>query len=115
MVCNINGHFIKEQKIDYEINPNNIKKFIDNQFIEYLLIMDQENETIYIYNIIDLTIVMMGHIKNYNFIDVIFSPDFDNLFLLAKSKNENKEYKIIIIKNTKILMKSNNEEEPKIE
>ena len=115
MVCNINGHFIKEQKIDYEINPNNIKKFIDNQFIEYLLIMDQENEKIYIYNIIDLTIVMMGHIKNYNFIDVIFSPDFDNLFLLAKSKNENKEYKIIIIKNTKILMKPNNEEEPKIE
>ena len=124
-VCSINGHFIKEQKIDYEIRQNYIKKFTDNQFNDYLLIIDQKNEVINIYNIIDLQIVMTGQIKNYIVIDFIFTKDFDNLFVLAKPKNEKEKekesYKILIMKNTKIpkinqdldkkIVQNNNEEE----
>ena len=106
-VCSINGHFIKEQKIDYEIRSRNgIKIFKDNQFIDYLLILDQKNEVINIYNIIDLQIVFTGEIKNYILIDFIISKDFDTLFILVKSKmdnenKDNKEYKILMMKNTK--------------
>ena len=123
-VCNINGHFIKEQKIDYEIrNESHIKKFTDNQFNDYLIILNQKNETINIYNIIDLQVVMTGLIKNYNLIDFILAKDFDNLFVLVKSKKEDNEekiedkenngYKILIMKNTKF-PKINQEQEKKI-
>ena len=124
-VCSINGHFIKEQKIDYEIKDNCIKKFTDNQFNDYLLIIDQKDEVVNIYNIIDLQIVMTGQIKNYSVIDFIYTKDFDNLFVLVKSKNEKEKekesYKILIMKNTKIpkinqdldkkIVQNNNEEE----
>ena len=122
-VCSINGHFIKEQKLYYEIKHNCIKKFTDNQFNDYLLIMDQKNEVINVYNIIDLQIVMTGQIKNYFVIDFIFAKDFDNLFVLAKPKNEEgqESYKILIMKNTKMpkinqdlekkIAQTNNEEE----
>ena len=124
-VCSINGHFIKEQKIDYEIrNKSHIKIFTDNQFNDYLLIFDQNNEAINIYNIIDLQVVMTGSIKNYNLIDFVLAKDFDNLFVLVKSKNEDNEeekkedkentgYKILIMKNTKF-PKINQEQEKKI-
>jgi WD40 repeat protein len=117
-VCSINGHFIKEQKVDYNIKNNCIKKFTDNQFNDYLLIIDQKDEVINIYNIIDLQIVMTGQIKNYKVIDFIFSKDFDNLFVLVKPKNENENekekesYKILIMKNTK--MPKINQEDKKI-
>ena len=113
-VCSINGHFIKEQKIDYDIKNNCIKKFTDNQFNDYLLIIDQKDEVVNIYNIIDLQIVMTGQIKNYIVIDFIFAKDFDNLFVLVKPKNENEKesYKILIMKNTK--MPKINQEDKKI-
>ena len=109
-VCSINGHFIKEKEINYEItNHNDIKKYTDNQFIDYLLILDKNNRFIYIYNIIDLQEIMKGHLKDNYPIDFILSKDFDNLFVLVKSqkekdnKDENNRYKILIMKNTKIL------------
>ena len=118
-VVSVNGHFIKEQKIDYEIiNHNYIKKFTDNQFIDYLIILDQTNQFVLIYNIIDLQIIMKGDIKNYILMDFTISKDFDNLFVLAKPKNENNkeeknnEYKILILKNTNI-SKINSEIEKK--
>ena len=122
-VCSVNGHFIKEQKIDYQIiNHNYIKKFTDNQFIDYLLVLDQTNQFVIIYNIIDLQVIMKGDIKNYILIDFTLSKDFDNLFVLAKSKTdndnekekeeENNRYKIFILKNTKV-SKINSEIEKK--
>ena len=113
-VCSINGHFIKEQKIDYEIkNQNYIKKFTDNQFIDYLMILDDKNCAINIYNIIDLQIVMKANLSSYYLIDFIFSKDFDNLFILVNEKEKKEEYKILIMKNKKIL-KINQEIEKKI-
>jgi len=118
-VVSVNGHFIKEQKIDYEIiNHNYIKKFTDNQYIDYLIILDQTNQFVLIYNIIDLQIIMKGDIKNYILMDFTISKDFDNLFVLAKPKNENNkeeknnEYKILILKNTNV-SKINSEIEKK--
>ena len=118
-ICSINGHLIKEQKIDYEIvNNNHIKKFTDNQFIDYLLIMDRDNEAIYIYNIIDLQIVMIAQVNNYTLIDFAISKDFDNLFVLVKNKEKKEkekkenEYKILIMKN--IILKMSQESEKKL-
>ena len=109
-VCSINGHFIKEKKINYKIISHNyIKKYTDNQFIDYLLILDKNNKFIFIYNIIDLQEIMKGDLKDNNPIDFILSKDFDNIFVLVEPKNkkdnkdENNRYKILIMKNTKIL------------
>ena len=108
-VVSINGHFIKEKKIDFEINSNKIKIFTDNQFIDYLLIYNTKNETIEVYNIIELKLVMAWLIKNYSFIDFILSKDLDNIFALVNNKklieeqddNEN-DYKILVLKNANI-------------
>ena len=112
-LCSINGHFIKEKKIDYEIMNNNcVKKFTDNQFIDYLLVVDKKNMLIFIYNIIDLEVVLKGDLKDNYPIDFILSKYFDNLFVLVEAKknkekekdnkDENIGYKILIMKNTKI-------------
>ena len=59
---------------------------------------------------------MTGQIKNYLVIDFIYTKDFDNLFVLVKSKNEKEKekesYKILIMKNTK--MPKINQEDKKI-
>ena len=106
-IVSINGHFINERKIDFEINSNNIKLFTDNQFIDYLLIYNTKNETIEVYNIIELKMIMTWQIKNYSFIDFILSKDLDSIFVLVNYKktieeqddeNEN-DYKILVLKN----------------
>ena len=52
-VFSINGHFIKEEKIDFKINENGIKKYTDSQFKDYLLIYNPNKNCIEVYNIID--------------------------------------------------------------
>ena len=79
--------------------------------------MDRDNEAIYIYNIIDLQIVMIAQVNNYTLIDFAISKDFDNLFVLVKNKEKEKEkkeneYKILIMKN--IILKMSQESEKKL-
>ena len=52
-VFSINGHFIKEEKIDFKMNENGIKKYTDAQFKDYLLIYNPNKNCIEVYNIID--------------------------------------------------------------
>ena len=104
-VLSINGHFICEKIIDFDINTNEIKIFNDNQFIDYLLIYNKKNDSINIFNIIDLNIIMTFPIKNYSFIDFIFCKDLDSIYALANDKisyeekeDDEKNYKILVLK-----------------
>ena len=107
-VFSINGHFIKEEIIDFEINSNGIKIFTDHQFIDYLLLFNSKNESIDIYNIIDLKMLMTWPIINYTFIDFIFTKELDSIFVLLSNKipieeqeNDNENiYKILVLKNS---------------
>ena len=107
-VFSINGHFIKEEIIDFEINSNGIKIFTDHQFIDYLLLFNSKNESIDIYNIIDLKMLMTWPIINYSFIDFIFTKELDSIFVLLSNKipieeqeNDNENiYKILVLKNS---------------
>ena len=109
-VFSINGHFIKEEAIDFEIVPNGIKVFTDHQFIDYLLIYNKKNESIDIYNIIDLKKVMFYEIKNYIFIDFIFTKELDTLYVLVNDKisikeqvNDNENvYKILVLNSSNL-------------
>ena len=108
-VISINGHLITDQIIDFDIHPNGIKKFTDRQFVDYLIIFNPKTESIDVYNIIDLKIIMTWPIKNYIFIDFIFLNMLDNIFVLIKynlsiedEENDNdniNEYKILVLKN----------------
>ena len=106
-LISINGHFIKEQTIDFDIIENGIKIFTDRQFIDYLIIFNQKNESIEIYNIIDLKLILNWPIKNYIFIDFTFSKELDSIFVLVNCKtkiekknkeDENSNYKILVLK-----------------
>jgi hypothetical protein len=110
-VFSINGHFINEKIINFEINSNEIKIFADSQFNDYLLIFNKKNENIEVYNIIELKMIMTWPIKNYSFIDFILSKDLDSIFALVNYKipieeqeddNDN-DYKILVLKNTNVI------------
>lgn len=109
-VFSINGHFIKEEKIDFTINENGIKKFTDTQFKDYLLIYNSNKNCIDIYNIIDLKNVLSLPIIGHTFIDFIWNNDLDHILVLVKYKGKNEEknneqisskttYKILVIRN----------------
>ena len=110
-VFSINGHFINEKIINFEINSNEIKIFADSQFNDYLLIFNKKNENIEVYNIIELKMIMTWPIKKYSFIDFILSKDLDSIFALVNYKipieeqeddNDN-DYKILVLKNTNVI------------
>jgi hypothetical protein len=117
-VSSINGHFIKEKSL-YLCQPYSIKKFTDRHFIDYILLFNSKNESIEIYNIIDLEIVINWQIKNYTFIDFILTKEMNNIFILAKlnlpieeRENDDKNiYEILIIKTNNEIKLSNEIEE----
>jgi WD40 repeat protein len=109
-VFSINGHFIKEEKIDFKINENSIKKFTDAQFKDYLLIYNSNKNCIEVYNIIDLKNVLSLPIIGHTFIDFIWNNDLDHILILVKYKGKNEEknneqisskttYKILVMRN----------------
>ena len=118
-VFSINGRFLNELKIDLDISPNEIKIFTDRQFIDYMIIFNNKNESIEIYSIIDLKKVMSWPIKNYIFIDFIFTKEIDSIFALVNCKESDEDiydenecmYKILVLKSSNIL-KGQNDFEP---
>ena len=118
-VSSINGHFIKEKNLDFCIQSNTIKKFTDRHFIDYLLLFNPKNESIDIYNIINLEIIINWQIKNYTFIDFILTKEMDNIFILTKlnlpkeeRENDDKNiYEILVIKTNNEIKISNEIEE----
>ena len=109
-VFSINGHFIKEKKIEFTILQNGIKKYTDTQFKDYLLIYNSNNNCIDVYNILDLKSVLSLPIIGHSFVDFIFSKQLDHILILVKYKGKNEEknneqinikttYKILIMRN----------------
>ena len=109
-VFSINGHFIKEEKIDFKINENGIKKFTDTQFKDYLLIYNSNKNCIEVYNIIDLKNVLSLPLIGHTFIDFIWNNELDHILILVKYKGKNEEknneqisskttYKILVMRN----------------
>ena len=123
-VLSINGHLIKEQEINFDINPNSIKKFTDLQFVDYLLIYNPKSESLDIYNIIDLQKIITWPIKNYSFIDFTFSKELDIIYILTKTKtnisikekekdnNNLNEYKILLLDNDKAFQELDDNKTP---
>ena len=109
-VFSINGHFIKEEKLDFKISANGIKKYTDMQFKDYLLIFNPNKSCIDVYNIIDLKSVLSLPTFGHGFVDFIMSRDLDHLLVLVKFKGKNEEklneqvsakttFKILVIRN----------------
>ena len=105
-VLSINGHFIK-QRNDLDISPNGMKIFTDHQFIDYIIVFNNKKESIEIYNIIDLEIIMTWPIKNYIFIDFIFTKEMDSIYIFAKKKlsieeidDDENTFKILVLKSS---------------
>ena len=90
-VFSINGHFIKEEKIDFKIVTNGIKKFTDMQFKDYLLIYNSNKNCIDVYNIIDLKNVVSLPTIGHGFVDFILSNNLDHILILVKYKGKNEE------------------------
>jgi hypothetical protein len=104
-VFSINGHFIKEAKLDFRIIPNGIKKFTDRQFKDYLLIYNSNSNSIEVYNIIELTSVLSLPVIGHTFIDFMVGKQLDHIWILVKNKgknevkNEKNTYQILIMRN----------------
>ena len=109
----INGKLLKEQKMGFKLKENNIKKYKDMQFNEYLLIFNESKQCIEIYNIIDLNPISSFPSIEHTFVDFITAKELDHILVLAqfKSKNEEKNtgeisaktaYKIMVVRNNNL-------------
>ena len=110
-VFSINFHFIKEISLRYEIVPNGIKKYTDYFSKDYLFIYNSNDKTIDVYDLIDLNINIIAKSSkiNYTFVDFNFSKEMDHALIMVKNiddkknectkdKNEQRNYKILILK-----------------
>ena len=108
----INGHFINEKKLDFDINNNCIKKITDDQFVDYLLIFNTKNNNIDVYNIMQLNVVVSFPSINHMFVDFIVNDKLDHILFLVKYKGKSEDensssekltevYKILIMRNPK--------------
>ena len=109
-IFSINGNFIKEEKIDFKIISNGIKKYTDMQFKDYLLIFNPNKNCIDVYNIIDLQPVLSLPPIVHGFVDFVLSNQLDHMLILVKYKGKNEEknneainakttYKILVLRN----------------
>jgi hypothetical protein len=103
----INGQFLREEKLDFELNKNFIKKYTDMQFIDYLLIYNLKNNCIDVYNILELKPVLILPEIGHTLVDFTFGKKLDHILLLVqykgknieKNSNDSSNYKILILKN----------------
>ena len=110
-VFSINFHFIKEIQLGYEIVQNGIKKYTDYFSKDYLFIYNKKDETIDVYDLIDLNINIIAKSSkiNYTFVDFNFSKEMDHALIMVKNneekknesikdKNEQRNYKILVLR-----------------
>ena len=111
-VFSINGELLKEKKIEFKLNENCIKKYIDMQFNEYLLIFNETKSCIEIFDIIELkSVISLPMIEQHIFVDFIVGKELDHIDILVKFRRKNDEknnnetlsiktaYKILVIRN----------------
>ena len=111
-VFSINGELLKEKKIEFKLNENCIKKYIDMQFNEYLLIFNETKSCIEIFDIIELkSVISLPMIEQHIFVDFIVGKELDHIAILVKFRRKNDEknnneilsiktaYKILVIRN----------------
>ena len=109
----INGKLLKEQKIDFKLGENYIKKYTDMQFNEYLLIYNENSKCIEIYNTVELkSLIALPKIEHI-FIDFVVGRELDHIAILVRFKSKNDEknteiisvdtpYKILVIRNNNV-------------
>ena len=90
-VFSINGKLLKEQKMEFKLKENHIKKYRDMQFNEYLLIFNEIKQCIEIYNIIDLKSLASLPSIEHTFVDFIPGKDLDHIIILVQFKSKNEE------------------------
>ena len=108
-VFSINGKLIKEEIIGFKLKENSIKKYIDMQFNEYLLIYNEINNCIEIFNIVELKLLISLPKIEHTFVDFLIGKDLDHIIVLVKFKEKDEEkitkktaYKIFIIRNNNL-------------
>ena len=105
-VYSINAHLLNEYKLGYEIVNNGILKYTDFSCMDYFFIYNPINYTIDIHKLTDLNIIATSPLIEYQFFDFHFSPEFDSLYILAKDKNS--DYKMLSLKQAKLVNNNNN-------
>ena len=110
-VYSINGKFLQKNKIEYDIVPNGVAKYIDYQMRDYLMIYNTKDKTIDVHRAIDFEFVTKSPIINYDFIGFVLNKELDHALILVKNNNMNEKneqekenttseskYKILVLK-----------------
>ena len=103
-VYSINFHLITF-KSGFDIVPNGIKKYSDYFQKDYLFIYNKRDNTIDIYDTINLNLILRSSKFEYNFIDFCFNKEMENALIMVrtaedenkKDKNIKKSYKILML------------------
>ena len=97
----INGYFLKKHHINYTLRENMIKIYTDDQFVDYLLIYDNESKAFDLYSMIDFVLINRSpDLLDCDFVDYIFSDEIDHALILCKIKDSINKYKILMLKDS---------------
>ena len=106
-VFSINLKYIKDKNLDFEITDNGIKKFTDQQFVDYLLIYNNKKNSIDIYSILDLNPLFSTLLPQCTFIDFGLWKELEDLVILVKYETNKNIYKILVMKTSSGYISSN--------
>ena len=102
-VYSINFHLITT-KYGFDLVQNGIRKYSDYFQKDYLFIFNKKENTIDIYDTINLNLILRSSKFEYNFIDFCFCKEMENALIMVrtseedkKEKNNKKNYKILMI------------------
>jgi hypothetical protein len=116
-VYSINFHLITT-KYGFDLVQNGIRKYSDYFQKDYLFIFNKKENTIDIYDTINLNLILRSSKFEYNFIDFCFCKEMENALIMVrtsedenkKEKNNKKNYKILMINNSNNSGKGDNKE-----
>ena len=94
----INGQLLSEYDLQFELKENYVKIYSDYKFIDYLMIYNESNSCIELYNMIEFKLVANSPKIEETFIDFCLNDEMDHLLLLAKDKDGN-NYKVLLLNN----------------
>ena len=91
----INGKLLSKHVLNYELDKNSIKLYRDYQFVDYIVLYNKEKNQFEIRNMIEFELIGCSPVlTQFEFIDFVFSLDYEHILVLGRNNEKYKLYAI---------------------
>ena len=91
----INGKLLSKHVLNYELDKNSIKLYRDYQFVDYIVLYNKEKNQFEIRNMIEFELIGCSPVlSQFEFIDFVFSLDYEHILVFGRNNGKYKLYAI---------------------